>query len=139
MIDLSSKFGRKVKRYLRQEYVIWLTTIGSDLTPQPRPVWYIWDGTAFLIFSQPQAHKVRHIAAQPQVALHFNTDETGDQSVIVFNGVAVVDSTVPPAHKVRPYLRKYRDGISGLGMTPEQFSRDYSVAIRVTPTSLRGW
>lgn len=23
--------------------------------------------------------------------------------------------------------------------TPEQFSQEYSVAIRVTPTSLRGW
>jgi PPOX class probable F420-dependent enzyme len=139
MIDLSSKFGRKVKRHLRQEYVIWLTTLGPDLAPQPRPVWFIWDGSAFLIFSQPHAHKVRHIAAQPRVALHFNTDETGDQSVIIFNGVAVVDPTVPSAHKVRPYLRKYRDGITGLGMTPQQFSRDYSVAIRVTPTSLRGW
>ena len=26
MIDLSSKFGRKVKQHLRQEYVVWLTT-----------------------------------------------------------------------------------------------------------------
>jgi PPOX class probable F420-dependent enzyme len=139
MIDLTTKFGRKVKRHLKQEVVIWLTTTGSDLSPQPRPVWFIWDGSSFLIFSQPQARKVQHIAARPQVALHFNTDETGDTDVIIFVGTAASDTTVSPAHKVRAYLTKYRAGIQELGMTPEQFSREYSVAIRVTPTSLRGW
>ena len=139
MIDLTSKLGRKARLYLRQEYVVWLTTVSSDLSPQPRPVWFIWDGASFLIFSQPHAHKVQHITARPQVALHFNTDETGDQDVIIFVGTATIDTTVPPAHKARAYLRKYRAGMEELGMTPEQFSRDYSVAIRVTPTTLRGW
>jgi PPOX class probable F420-dependent enzyme len=139
MIDLTSKFGRKVKRHLKQEYVVWLTTTGSDRAPQPRPVWFIWEDTSFLIFSQPHAHKVQHITAHPQVALHFNTDATGDKDVIIFVGTAVIDTTAPPAHKVRAYLRKYREGITGLGMTPERFSNEYSVAIRVTPASLRGW
>jgi PPOX class probable F420-dependent enzyme len=139
MIDLTSKFGRKAKRHLKQQYVVWLTTVSSDLSPQPRPVWFIWDGASFLIFSQPHAHKVRHITAHPQAALHFNTDETGDKDVIIFVGNAVIDSAVPPAHRVRAYLRKYRVGMEELGMTPEQFSREYSVAIRVTPTTLRGW
>jgi PPOX class probable F420-dependent enzyme len=139
MIDLTSKLGRKAKRYLRQAYVVWLTTVGANLSPQPRPVWFIWDGASFLIFSQPQAHKVQHITAHPRVALHFNTDATGDQDVIVFVGQALVDATTPPAHQVRAYMRKYRAGIKQLGMTPQQFSAEYSVAMRVTPTTLRGW
>ena len=102
-------------------------------------MWFIWDGTSFLMFSQPHARKVQHIAARPQVALHFNTDETGGTDVIVFVGTAAIDTTAPLAHKVRAYLRKYRAGITELGMTPEQFSREYSVAIRATPTTLRGW
>jgi PPOX class probable F420-dependent enzyme len=139
MIDLTSQFGRKVKRHLKQQYSVWLTTVGADLSPQPRPVWFIWDRASFLIFSQPHAHKVQHIAAHPRVSLHFNTDETGSQDVIVFSGRAAIDPTAPPAHKVRAYFSKYRTGIEALGMTPEQFSREYSVALRVTPTSLRGW
>jgi len=139
MIDLTTQFGRKVKQHLRTEYVAWLTTIGSDLSPQPRPVWFIWDGKSFLIFSQPQAHKVRHITAHPQVSLHFNTDETGDGDVIIFVGTAAIDPAMPAARKVLTYLRKYQVGIKALGMTPLQFSQEYSVAIRVTPTSLRGW
>jgi len=139
MIDWSSPFGRKAKRHLRQEYVIWLTTVGPDGTPQPRPVWFTWDGETFMIYSRPD-HKVRHIQVHPRVALNFNTDpETGDTDVIVFTGTAAVVTDVPPANQNRAYMRKYRAGISGLKMTPAQYGAAYSVAIRVTPERVRGW
>ena len=123
MIDLTTEFGQKVKSHIDKEYFIWFTTVGADLTPQPRPVWFIWEADAFLIYSRPDARKVAHIKGHPQVALHFNTDEKADEDVIVFVGVAEIDPGAPPA----------------LGMTPESFSREYSVAIRVTPTKVRGW
>ena len=138
-MDSKTKLERKAKSLIKNEYVIWLTTVDSDHTPQPRPVWFIWDNDAFLIFSQAKAHKVQHIKKNDSVSLHFNTDETGDKNVIVYIGKAVLDANSPPAHKVPAYLRKYRKGIKELEMTLEQFSSDYSVAIRVKPTSLRGW
>lgn len=139
MIDLTSKFGQVVKRHLDREYFVWLTTIDARLTPQPRPVWYIWQQDSFLLFSQPGAHKVGHIRQYPNVALHFNTDAKADNNVIVFVGQAQIDETVGPAHLVTAYLEKYRTGIADLDMAPEEFSRDYSIAIRVTPRSVRGW
>jgi PPOX class probable F420-dependent enzyme len=139
MIDLTSEFGRAVKRHLENEYVIWLTTVDSDLTPQPRPVWFIWEKDSFLIFSQAKAHKVAHIKKHPKVALHFNTDESGDKHVMVFSGEASIDTDSPPAHKVRAYFEKYKDGIAGLDMTPEGFSDEYPVAIRIRAAGIRGW
>ena len=139
MIDWSSKFGRKVKRHLRQEHTLWLTTVGPDLMPHPRPVWFVWDDDSILFFSQPHAHKVRHLLAHPQVALNFNTDAKGDVNVIVLLGTAAIDADAPPAHKVSAYLRKYREGIAGLKRTPEHYGRESSIAIRVTPTAARGW
>jgi PPOX class probable F420-dependent enzyme len=139
MIDKKAKLDTKACKLIKREYVIWLTTVGSDLAPQPRPVWFIWDKDSFLIFSQAHAHKVKHIQSHPNVSLHFNTDETGDRDVIVYVGRAQIDPSIPPAHKVRAYFKKYKTGIQGLGSTPEQFSQEYSVAIRITPTSLRGW
>ncbi len=141
MIDLTSPFGRKAKRHLRDEYIIWLTTVGPDGTPHPRPVWFTWDGESFLIYSQPRAHKVRHILAHPQVALHFNTDATGDTDVVVFTGTAAIVSDAPPANKHAAYLRKYRTGIAALSVenTPAKFAAEYSTAIRVTPERVRGW
>ena len=139
MIDLTSTFGRAVKRHLKNEYVIWLTTVDSNLTPQPRPVGFIWDDDSFLIFSKPNAYKVKHIAIHPNVTLHFNTDENGDNHVIIFTGEASIDMDCPPAHKVPAYLKKYKTGIIDLNMTPKGFSNEYSTAIRIGPTDLRGW
>ena len=139
MIDLTSNFGRVVKEHLDKEYVIWLTTVDSNLAPQPRPVWFIWEDDSFLIFSQAKAYKVAHIKKNPKVALHFNTDETGDKHVIVFVGDASIDANCPPAHKVSKYFQKYEEGISNLDMTPEGFSDEYCIAIRIQPAEIRGW
>jgi PPOX class probable F420-dependent enzyme len=139
MIDLTSTFGQAVKEHLKNQYVIWLTTVDSNLTPQPRPVWFIWEDESFLIFSQAKAHKVAHIKKNPKVALHFNTDESGDKHVIVFTGEASIDTNCPPAYQVDAYFEKYKQGISDLDMTPEEFSNEYSVALRIQPTEIRGW
>jgi PPOX class probable F420-dependent enzyme len=139
MVDFTSNFGHAVKEHLKNQYVIWLTTVDSNLMPQPRPVWFIWEDNSFLIFSQAHAYKVKHIAHNPKVALHFNTDETGDKHVIVFTGEASIESNHPLAHQVPTYFEKYKKDIAGLEMTPEEFSREYSIAIKIRPTEVRGW
>lgn len=140
MIELDTKFGRKVKRRLRSEQEIWLTTTGTDGMPQPRPVWFWWDGESLLIYSQTKAHKLKHIAKHNKVALNFNTGAgEGEADVVVFLGTAVVDKNAPAPHLNKPYFKKYRQGIQDLKMTPQEFSAEYPVAIRVTPFALRGW
>jgi PPOX class probable F420-dependent enzyme len=140
MIDFKSKFGRFANKHIKSEYFIWLTTVDSTGTPQPKPVWFIWDNDSFLIFSQAKAHKVKHIQKNPNVSLHFNTtDDKGEKRLIIFTGTAMIDSDNPPAHRIRAYMRKYRSGIADLNATPEQFAGEYSVAIRINPTKVRGW
>ena len=80
-----------------------------------------------------------HLKAHSNIALHFNTDEKADEDVIVFLGVAEIDPDAPPAHEVRAYRKKYATGMDELAMTPEAFSQEYSLAIRVRPTKVRGW
>ena len=139
MIDFTTDFGQKAKQHLDKEYFIWFTTVGTDLTPQPRPVWFIWEHDSFLIFSEPGAYKIAHVKEHPNVALHFNSDDKAEENVIVFLGKAQIDTNLPPAHEIPAYLEKYATGIEGLGMTSESFSQEYSLAIRVIPTKLRGW
>ncbi len=137
MVDFGTEFGARVARRLEQEIVIWLTTVRADGTPQPSPVWFWWDGTTFLIYSRPDTPKLRNIAVQPRVALNFNSDKQGGD-IVVFSGEARIDPNAPPADQVPEYVDKYRNGIRDLGMTPAQFAQAYSVAIRVTPTNVRG-
>jgi PPOX class probable F420-dependent enzyme len=138
MIDWTEKFARKVSRRLAKEHVGWLVTVGSDLTPQPRPVWFLWDGTTILVFSKPDARKVRHIAAHPKVSFALNTDPEGSE-VMVLTGTAAVDLAAPSLHKIPAYVRKYRKGIADLEMKPEEMAREYPTAIRIRLETLRGW
>ena len=137
-IDTTSEFGSRVERRLRDERVIWLTTVRSDGLPQPSPVWFLWDGQTFLIYSQPNKPKLQNIEANPGVALNLNSDEQGDD-VVIFAGKAEIVKDAPAAHEVPAYLAKYRDAIAGIGMTPESFAQEYSVAVRVVPSQLRGY
>ncbi len=137
LIDTTTEFGARVERRLREEPVIWLTTVRDDLLPQPSPVWFLWDGESFLIYSQPNTPKLRNIAGRPRVALNLDGDGRGG-NIIVFSGEARIDTNAPPAHQVPAYAEKYRPGIAGIGMTPDQFSQAYSVAVRVRPTAVRG-
>ncbi len=140
MIDWSTPFARKVKRHLRSERIIWLTTVGADGVPHPRPVWYVWDGAEFLIYSKPNMQKLRDIAANPIVSLNFNMDAIGDVDVIILTGEARLDPNAPPPHHVSAYVRRYREQMRlSLKMTPRQYSDAFTVAIRVRPTAMRGW
>ncbi len=138
MPDFSTRFGRHVNRRLRQEKIIWLTTVGRQNTPQPRPVWFHWDGRTILIFSEPNKAKQRHIARNPRVALNFNTDEVGGD-VVVLVGSAQVLKSPPPPKRVQAYLRKYRTGIKDLDSTAADFRQAYAVPLLVTPQTLRGF
>lgn len=138
MWDPASKFGQRVEQRLGEETVIWLVTTGADGTPQPSPVWFIREGETLLIFSKPDAPKVRNIRDRPRVALHFNTAPDGDD-VAVFTGTAALDPDAAPVHAMPAYLAKYGDQIPRIGMTPEQMAEVYSQAIRVRIEKARGW
>ena len=137
-LDFSTDFGKHARERLEREQIGWLVTVGGDGTPQPSPVWFLWDGATFLIYSQPNTPKIRNIQRQPRVALHLNSDEHGGDVVIltgdatVAPGAALAD--VPPA-----YLEKYRAGIASINHTPESMIAAYSTAIRIRPTALRGF
>ncbi len=137
-MDFASPLGRKALRMLKREQVLWLTSVDSQSRPQPRPVWFHWNGEDVLIFSQPAAAKVRQITARPDVALHFNSDAAGNEVVVFLGKAHVLGESVAP-DRVKAYLRKYRDGIIGLEMTPASFQAEYRVPIIVRPTALRGF
>ena len=44
VIDEGTRFGARAARHLREETVVWMTTVTPAGSPIPRPVWFIWDG-----------------------------------------------------------------------------------------------
>jgi len=135
LLDTTTASGKSSQKRLEKEIVIWLGTVGADGTPHAVPVWFWWDGATFLIYSVP-GQKIRDIEANPHVALHLNTTPDGGD-VLRVDGSAKRLRRQPPAYRVPAYIRKYKALIKSYGWKPDGFSREYHVALRVTPTRFR--
>src|SRR6478672_6472584 len=131
-IDTTTDFGKRVERRLREETIIWLTTVRRYGTPQPAPVWFLWDGESVLMYSRPNQQKQRNIERSPKVSLHFDGDGHGGD-IIVITGEARVVPDAPLATDVPEYVAKYAAPIKRIGMDAASFAQAYSVAIRITP------
>jgi PPOX class probable F420-dependent enzyme len=138
VLDPSKPAHADADRRLRSEPIVWLTTVRADGQAQSTPVWFLWDGDSFLLYSQPGAQKVRNLAAHPKVSLHLNDDGAGED-VVTFEGTASLEPDTPRADRVEGYLAKYRAAIEALGYEPGPFARTYATAIRVRPTRVRVW
>ena len=135
VLDTTTPAGKRVKRRLEKEIIIWLATAGGDGSPHAVPVWFWWNGKSFLIYSVP-GQKVTDIEANPKVALHLNTSPDGGDVVRV-DGDAKRLRRQPPAYKVPAYVRKYAALIKSYGWNAESFSGQYRIALRVRPTRVR--
>jgi PPOX class probable F420-dependent enzyme len=136
--DPSTDFGARVARRLAEEPVAWLTVVDGAGTPQPAPIWFLWDGTSALIYSLTGAKRLAHLRARPRVALHLDGNGQGGD-IVVLTG-EVVDAPDAPAVPDNPdYLAKYGERITSGWGTAEAFGAQYSVALRFTPRRVRGF
>ena len=112
MIDATTPFGERAARRLREEIIGWLVTVRADGTPQPSPIWFLWEDETFLIYSRPATPKLRNIAQNPRVAINLDSAEGGDDIVIVSGEAHVSDD--PPAGEVPLYVEKYESSMHRL-------------------------
>jgi PPOX class probable F420-dependent enzyme len=137
-IDEGGEFGARAARHLREDPVVWLTTVGRTGAPSPNPVWFLWDGLATVrVFSLPDAARVRHVQENRRVTLNFAGDGGGGD-IVVLSGTAALRPGDPPADSVPEYLVKYAGHISRIGLTPRTFAERYSLPIAITLVRLRG-
>jgi PPOX class probable F420-dependent enzyme len=136
VLDATTAAGGRAERRLREEQSIWMTTVRSDGQPQSVPVWFLWDGEKFLVYSQPGRQKLRNTERNPRVCLNLNSNAQGGDVVRVEGTVEIVEEA-PPATGVPEYVEKYRD--ARIGFDPEGFARAFWVALRVTPTRWQVW
>lgn len=132
-VDLQPEFAERLEH---AEY-IWFTTVRKDGMPQPTPVWFVREGDTFLIYTVPDAQKLRNMKGNRHVALSYNESEDADDYLVIM-GEAVIDENAPSPLRNAAYMAKYRQGIADINMTPESFDERFSVAIRVTPQHVRG-
>jgi PPOX class probable F420-dependent enzyme len=129
--DPSGTFGKRVRERLSDEIVLWLTTVGADGTPQPNPVWFLWEGEdTILVYNRTGAHRIAHVRARPRVSLSFDGNGRGGD-IIVMTGTAELLENFPLAHEHPPFAEKYAEQTARTFGDAESFARKYPVAMRI--------
>ena len=131
-----SSFGVRARRRLEEEVVAWLTTVSPKGTPQPSPIWFLWDGDSILIYSKAGTSRTRNLASNETASFNFDGNGTGGD-IVVFEGRAEI-SDDPPSTENVAYQTKYLNRIVNMGMTPESFAEGYPIPLRFYPRRLRG-
>lgn len=131
-------FNEKSKARLEKEPVIWMTTVRSDGQPQTSVVWFLLEDDEILIYSKKGTIRNRNVVTNPEVSLNLDGDGGGG-SVVTMEGIAHIDGDAPAPKDHPAYLEKYQRRIAGNGWTPEAFSRDYPVPIRIKIKKVRAW
>jgi PPOX class probable F420-dependent enzyme len=148
--DPGTPFGRTVRARLREEPIIWLTTVAASGTPQPNPVWFLWqpdEGSdrgegSFLIYHDNTAARLRTLTERPRVSLNFNSDPAAESgSITVFTGSVEILEGHPPAHEVPAYAAKYGPRVQAWdsGRDLAAFMAKYSIVTRIRPDKVRGF
>jgi PPOX class probable F420-dependent enzyme len=125
-VDLS----QEVSSRLETDHYGWLTTVAKSGQPVPRLVWFYFDGADLTVYSMPQAAKVAHIKAHPQVSLHLDSDGNGG-GIIAVGGIARVDATDVDCREDDLYWTKYHEDAEKFGLT-EQMA-NFSTRLKISP------
>ncbi len=138
MADQTKPNNAHVDQRLRKEPIIWFTTVRPDGRPHTVPVWFLWDGETFLIFSQPGNLKIRNLQRNPHITLALDDTKQGGD-VITVEGEAELLSEPSRNVVVPAFGEKYASMMQAMGADPERMLEDYSQPIRIKPTKFLSW
>ena len=125
---MTAQLTQEVSSRLQSDHYGWLTTVAKSGQPVPRLVWFYLDDTDVIVYSMPNAAKIRHIDNHPRVSLNLDSDGNGGGAVVV-GGSAVVDDVGVDARKDAPYWAKYEAEAEKFDMT-DAIGR-YSTRLRI--------
>lgn len=123
---------------LDRDLIAFLTAVNPSGQPQTSPVWFLRVDEDLVVYNRPRTPRLAAIAVNPKVALNLRGDLRA-KGAVTMEGVATRDEGLPKAMDLPGYVAKYGLEIESLGWTPESFSDDYTVPIRVAVARVRAW
>jgi len=133
MLDLTNPKHMHVDERLRQNLILWLSSVRPDGRPHLVYVFFLWDGKHILIFSQPTSQKIRNVQHNPNVTLALDDTKNGEDMVILEGKAELLHD--PAVNTTLPaFAAKYDSLLKRVGLTAEAMAEVYSQALLITPT-----
>lgn len=123
---------------LRDDPVVWLSSVQRDGRPHLVPVWFHWDGERIVAFSKPHARKVDNLREDPRVMLAVGMPGPAFEVELI---EATADLPEQPAAEVMPegFEAKYRELLRRAGLSVQRFAEVYSQPIVIKPIRFLGY
>jgi PPOX class probable F420-dependent enzyme len=123
---------------LRDDPVVWMSSVQRDGRPHLVPVWFHWDGEQIVAFSKPHARKVDNLRDEPRVMLAVGTPGPEFDVELIEATAELPDR---PAAELMPegFGAKYRELLRRAGLTVQHFAEVYSQPIVLRPTRFLGY
>jgi PPOX class probable F420-dependent enzyme len=136
--DPGTEPGARIARRLATDMIAWLTTTDRTGTPQPAPVWFVWDtgDAAALIYSRPTARRLTRMESNPRSSFHLNDNGLGGD-FMVLTGRLVAAPDAPPADRNPPYVEKYGARSTDVFGSVDRFASLFSVPLLFRPERIR--
>jgi PPOX class probable F420-dependent enzyme len=136
--DEAARCRPSIEAALREDHVVWLSSVQSDGRPHLVPVWFHWDGDRIVAFSKPHARKVDNLRDQPSVMLAVGTPGPEFDVELIEATAELPDE---PTERIMPegFGAKYRELLRRAGLTADRFAEVYSQPIVLRPTRFLGY
>ena len=136
--DRPTAFDPSTEAALRNDPVVWLSSVQRDGRPHLVPVWFHWDGDQIVAFSKPRARKIENLRDHPAVMLAVGTPGPDFDVELI---EATAELPAEPAERVIPagFGMKYRELLHRAGLTVQRFAEVYSQPIVLRPTRVLGY
>ena len=123
-------------RFVEKPRIGRLGTTNRDGTPHIAPVWYRFDGGAFLVLTERGSRKHRNIERDPRVLLCIDDESPPYHTVLVRARVVVEDA---PGRAWREALAIHYLGEDNGKRYIEQNMHANDVMLRLVPAKVTGW
>jgi PPOX class probable F420-dependent enzyme len=127
---MTVELTQEVSDRLSTDHYGWLTTVAKSGQPVPKLVWFYFDGSNVIVYSEPKAAKVRHIRNHTRVSLNLDSDGNGS-GIIVVGGTATVDAEDANPLQDEQYRAKYGELAKQFGFS-EEFLAAYSTRLKIS-------
>jgi len=134
--NLTESDRARVDARLRTNLIAWLTSVRPSGQPVTIPVWFLLrEDETIALYTRPGAEKLRNIVANPKVSLALDVSDIGRNIVRMEGTLRQADDRLP-ANLDPDYLAKYIERMAALFDTPEDFAKQFSVPLILTPTKI---
>lgn len=133
VFDSGSDRDARALARLEADTLGWLTTVTPEGQPQTFPIWFLWQDGEILVYGDRRAKRNANLAVNPRVSFHLGDDGKGD-GIVVIEGEAQADASVPQVPDNPTYLAKYARLIAEVLGSPEEMATIYNVPLRIRPT-----